>query len=287
MAYALSQIPSSVPVYYAADTNIASLLSSRWKTLARRLASMQVTRRATAALSLGQSNRSALDVLGFRQIIELPSYAIDFDAIDHSAAEAAAAPPLDGRRKLTLLVVARLVPAKNLPSFVAALAADTDLASEIRLVVAGEGPDRLALETIKGHSPQLDIELLGAVPHAKIGALFARADALLLPSRFEPWGIVVVEALGMGLPVIATPKVGAAISLAGQTPAVLLSESADPRSLLKTIRTFVERQPEFSAFARSAVEGIRSHYSRPEVARAHLQLVYGSALANLGNIPSA
>ncbi len=275
MAYALSQIPGGVPVYYAADTNIASLAASRWKTRIRRLACLQVARRAVAALSLGKSNRSALQLLGFRRVIDLPSYAVDFEALDRASAETIARDIPDDRRKLTLLIIARLVPAKNLPALAAALAADPGLASNVRLIIAGEGPDRIALETIKARYPNLDLEILGAVPHSQVGRLFAAADVFLLPSRVEPWGIVVVEALGMGVPVIATPEVGAAVSLADETHAVLLSKSADPDDLLAMIRVFKERRASISQLARLAASGIRSHYGRRAVAGAHLQLVYG------------
>ena len=275
MAYALSQLPRGVPVYYAADTNISALVASGWKTLARRLATSLVARRATAALSLGQSNRLALQALGFKQIVDVPFYAIDFEALDRASAETTVPDGPEEPRKLTLLTVARLVPAKNLPAFAAALAGDAELAGKVRLVIAGEGPDRPALEAIKSRSPSLDLELLGAVPHSRIGSLFARADAFLLPSSFEPWGIVVVEALGMGLPVIATPEVGAAVSLAIQSGAVVLAKSADPRAMLDATRAFLDRRHELAANVQVAMPGVRSLYGRRAVAKAHLQLVYG------------
>jgi glycosyltransferase involved in cell wall biosynthesis len=260
MAYALSQLPRGVPVYYAADTNIAALCASGWKAHIRRLACRQVAGRAIAALSLGMSNRLALQFLGFHKIIDLPSYAIDFEVLDHSAAERASEDITAGGHKTTLLVIARLVPEKNLPALAAVLAADPVLANSVRLVIAGEGPERATLEAIKGRSPSLDLRLLGAVPHSQIGRLLARADALLLPSRSEPWGIVVVEALGMGLPVIATPAVGAAFSLADETQAILLSESAEPQSLLKAIRNFSKRRDLLAQRARAATSTIRTRY---------------------------
>jgi glycosyltransferase involved in cell wall biosynthesis len=275
MAYALSCLPGSVPVYYVADTNIAKLAASGGKTLVRRIACLQVVTRAAAALSLGQSNRLALQLLGFQRIVDLPALAVDFEALDRAVAKVTPVDFPEPRREITLLVIARLVPEKNLPAFVGALAAEPELVSRVRLIIAGEGPDRPALESIKARSPSLDLVLLGAVPHAKIGPLFACADALLLPSRSDAWGAVVVEALGMGLPVIATPEVGAAVSLAGETQTILLSESADPRSLLDTIRIFGKRRAALSGLASMARQAIRSRYGRPEVASAHLELVYG------------
>jgi len=273
MAYALVLAPRSVPTFYAADTNIAALHPAGWKTYARRFASIQVAMRAKAALSLGGSNRQALQALGFPRIIDLPVYAVDFDALDLGAKRGSEQSEAHTGR-LNLLIIARLVPEKNLPAFVSALAADPVLRKRVRLTIAGEGPDRPALESLKRRAPDLRVDLLGAVPRANIGSLFTLADALLLPSRFEPWGIVVVESLGMGLPVIASPVVGAAASLADATQAVVLARSADPQDMLAAIQTFLSRQPEFSSCAGAAMPDIRSRYGRQAVAQAHLELVY-------------
>jgi hypothetical protein len=81
----------------------------------------------------------------------------------------------------------------------------------------------------------------------------------------------------MGVPVVASSAVGAASSLDRQTQAVVLAQSAEPRSVLAAIRTFLDRREEIAAKARVAVPGIRSRYGRQAVAKAHLELVYGHA----------
>jgi glycosyltransferase involved in cell wall biosynthesis len=48
---------------------------------------------------------------------------------------------------------------------------------------------------------------------ADLPATFARADVFVLPSRHDGWGVVINQALGAGLPVIATDAVGAALDL--------------------------------------------------------------------------
>lgn len=51
--------------------------------------------------------------------------------------------------------------------------------------------------------------LLGKLPHAQLPDLYRWADALVLPSRFDSFGLVVLEALACGLPVIVSDRVGA------------------------------------------------------------------------------
>jgi glycosyltransferase involved in cell wall biosynthesis len=272
LSAALACLPRQTPLWYAADTNIGELTQHPARTFARRLAYWPLVRRTEAALSLGASNRWALEALGFRRIVDLPVYAVDFAALDAAANASTSA---GAGHEIVLLIIARLVPVKNLPATVAALAREPDLAGVLRLVIAGEGPDRPALEEIQRRFPLLKMELLGAVPRSNTGALFLRADALLLPSLVEPWGIVIVEALGMGLPVIATPAVGAAVSLAGSSDAITLCSDNQPRSVVAGLRRFLEERSRLKAAAREGVPAIRARFGRIEVAQATLRLVCG------------
>ena len=66
---------------------------------------------------------------------------------------------------------------------------------DLPLVMAGTGSLRGAMD---------GCEVLGWVPHDRLGALYRRAAAVLMPSRWqEPFGIVGLEALTMGTPVAA------------------------------------------------------------------------------------
>jgi glycosyltransferase involved in cell wall biosynthesis len=78
------------------------------------------------------------------------------------------------------------------------------------LSVAGDGPLRAAVE-----SAGPGVTALGSVPRDRLPALYAAADALVLPSIrsatfTEPWGLVVNEAMHQGTPPIVTDAVGAA-----------------------------------------------------------------------------
>jgi glycosyltransferase involved in cell wall biosynthesis len=275
MELALSSLPSAVPAYYAADTNIIDLVASPTSLVGRRLACLPIRTRSEAALSLGLTNRWALQALGFKQILEIPQYAVDFAALDAAAARVEPNESRGASRKIILLIVARLVPVKSLPGFIGYFAQQQDLVEDIRIVVAGDGPDRPALEEAKRRFPNLELDLLGAVPRHRIGEYLSRADALVLPSSREPWGIVVVEALGMGVPVIATPTVGAAVSLAGSTQAVLLSDTPAPESVVAAIRKFGACRATITAAALACRQQVRARYDRIEVATRTIKLVDG------------
>jgi len=71
------------------------------------------------------------------------------------------------------------------------------------LIVAGAGPLRPVVTGIEG------IECRDFVQPAELASLYAEASCLVLPSRFEPWGVVVHEAAAAGLAIICSKACGA------------------------------------------------------------------------------
>ena len=60
------------------------------------------------------------------------------------------------------------------------------------------------------------ITLEGWKPYKDLPALYANATCFVLPSSFEPWGLVVNEAMAAGLPVIVSEEVGCQPDLVGK-----------------------------------------------------------------------
>jgi glycosyltransferase involved in cell wall biosynthesis len=101
---------------------------------------------------------------------------------------------------------------------------EPDYAAEVRAVVArAEVGDR--------------VRWLGSLPAAAVAEQLALADALVLPSALEGYGMVLSEALWSAVPVIAA-RVGAAEKLVGTTGAGLLYEPDDPGGLGATLGAF-------------------------------------------------
>jgi glycosyltransferase involved in cell wall biosynthesis len=117
-------------------------------------------------------------------------------------------PPLDSQSanaRRTFLFAGRLVEAKGVRTLVEAYAAYRDaVADPWPLVVAGRG----ALEPLLRGRP--GIKLRGFIGAADLAGEMGRASFLLLPSTFEPWGLVVHEAAAAGVGCICTTSVGAA-----------------------------------------------------------------------------
>jgi len=78
-----------------------------------------------------------------------------------------------------------------------------------RLLLAGSGTAAAMLaETARTHRVRRSVTFLGYVPDGELTALLAAVDAVVLPSRYEPFGIVALEAAAAGAPLVASTAGG-------------------------------------------------------------------------------
>ncbi len=105
--------------------------------------------------------------------------------------------PFDSRKPV-VLYTGRISKEKGVMELPAIVGMARDVFPEIQVVIAGTGP---AEEELKMLMP--DAFFLGWVARDSLPALFRSADLLLLPSRFDTFSCVVLEALSCGLPVVA------------------------------------------------------------------------------------
>jgi glycogen(starch) synthase len=78
-----------------------------------------------------------------------------------------------------------------------------------RLVVAGTGTAAdLLVAAARRHRVLRSVRFAGHLPDAELAALLAAADAVVLPSLYEPFGIVALEAAAAGAPLVASTAGG-------------------------------------------------------------------------------
>ena len=104
-----------------------------------------------------------------------------------------------------LLLIGRLRLRKGVEVLLAALARLLEKAPEARLLVAGDGEHRRALErTAARLGVEEAVTFLGRCDAARVRALLAGAGALAVPSIYEGMPLVVLEAMEAGVPVVAS-----------------------------------------------------------------------------------
>jgi len=134
------------------------------------------------------------------------------------------------------------------------------------LLMAGDGPLRGELEAEIRRSAIQGVHITGFLNQTEIPMAYAAADLLVLPSRAEPWGLVVNEAMNFSLPIVVSDRVGCGPDLvtSGVNGEVFEHNSAD------ALETALERcvsQPErLMELGRVSLERIRE-WGLPETVR--------------------
>jgi glycosyltransferase involved in cell wall biosynthesis len=133
-----------------------------------------------------------------------------YNTIDNKQFQPKEAKRFDNRK---IICVARLVPIKNLANLLRAWKSVEDLNTGNELIILGDGN---LLDELKGLTSKFGlhyVRFLGAQPNSSIPQYLMDADAFVLPSWSESWGLVVNEAMASGLPVLLSDKVNAADTL--------------------------------------------------------------------------
>ena len=161
----------------------------------------------------------------------------------------------------------RMVKKKGLEDLCAALALLKSRGIPVKAQIGGDGPERPALErTIRTLNLSDDVELKGWIdgPEAK-DAFLQQIDIFCVPSRDEPFGIVLLEAWAAGKPVVTTnalgPKAIADVSNA------LIVESSNPGALAQSIETLLLQRETAYTLAVNGYNKVIADYAPSVLAR--------------------
>jgi glycosyltransferase involved in cell wall biosynthesis len=147
--------------------------------------------------------RRAREDLGCQTPIEVVHYGLAPPSFDRKSRKELGIP----ESGVVLVSIGRLIKRKALDDLLRALARLGEPA--IRLLIIGEGPERVSLEELSrslGVSEQ--VSFLGAIWGERKFQYLAAADVFVLPSLHEGFGLVFLEAMYCGLPVVASDTGG-------------------------------------------------------------------------------
>lgn len=110
--------------------------------------------------------------------------------------------------------VGRLVAHKNVDVAIRSLALLRDEGIAVQLDIVGRGPEKGRLcRLVASAGLEKSVHFRGYLEGASKIQTYREMDCLVLPSRYEPWGLVVNEALASGTPVVVSDSVGARFDL--------------------------------------------------------------------------
>jgi glycosyltransferase involved in cell wall biosynthesis len=131
----------------------------------------------------------------------------------------------------------RHIPEKRVPAIVPAMAALRRGAPDLRCVIFGDGPDRPVVRRLV-HDLDLDevVSVPGFVHPAEVEKALRTAACMILPSRREGYGMVVIEAASVGTPsVVVRDEDNAATELVEEGVNGFIASSASPEELAASI----------------------------------------------------
>jgi glycosyltransferase involved in cell wall biosynthesis len=130
-------------------------------------------------------------------------------------------------RPLRLAYLGRLEPYKRIDALLHAMPRVAERFPEVELVIIGRGPDRERLERIAAAAGVTErTRFTGFVSDAERDALLAATRVCVCPSRKEGWGLTVIEANALGVPVVATDAPGLRDSVRHDETGLLVPDGA-------------------------------------------------------------
>jgi glycosyltransferase involved in cell wall biosynthesis len=178
-----------------------------------------------------------------------------------------------------LAFVGRLVEKKGVRYLLDAFATLLETYPDLRLTIAGDGPLRRDLER---QSTELGIathvEFLGGVPHAALPELYRRATLAVFPfvvaadGDQEGFGLVIVEAMGCGCPVVANDLPAVRQSIEPGVTGVLAAPG-DAAALAAAIASALDNPAQRSKRASAALASVRERFDWPLIAARYRRVI--------------
>jgi phosphatidylinositol alpha-mannosyltransferase len=181
--------------------------------------------------------------------------------------------PADRRH---VLYVGRIEPRKGVDRLVRAMAPVRDRIAGIRLVIVGDGPDRPAVESL-ARELGVSVVFAGRVSDGDLPAYYQAADVVCSPALGdESFGLVLLEAMAAGRPIVATNIAGYA-ELLGPAHCARLAAADDPASLAGELCAVLEH-PELARTLGEQAAIAAQQYDWRVIAQ-RLEEIYRDAIA--------
>lgn len=142
-------------------------------------------------------------------------------------------------RNIKLLYVGQLIPTKNIPLLIKSFKELLKSNNNITLSVVGSGflEDTLK-EQVKKSGLEDYVRFLGKKSQAELKQIYQSHDIFILPSRFDGWGAVSVEAMANGLPVVISNRCGSASIVQNKNHGFVF-KSNSVKSLTKSLQLLI------------------------------------------------
>lgn len=199
--------------------------------------------------------------LGATGEIILTPYGIDLEKFHKTKPDAKLIKKFGLGNSLVLLTVCRLSRRKGLNYLLDAMPELLKIDKTIRLLIVGDGSEK---KTLVSQCRSLGIEdrviFVGAIPHDELNQYYNLADIFVLPSLHEGLGIVFMEAMACGLPVVTTNR-GGMVDVVEDGKTGFLIDVGDTKKLIKSLEKLIKDTKLREGFSKNAERRATSEFS--------------------------
>ena len=157
------------------------------------------------------------------------------------------------------LYVGRIVDCKNIEMMIEAFVKAFPSADDVELQIVGRGD--LLDELRERYAAHPHIKFAGPKYADELIAEYHHAHAFVLPSSFEPWGLVVNEAMAAGMPVLASSEVGARYDLVIENETGFVFAPDDIEGLSEKMKTLANDTELYKKMARNAAHKLNNEWN--------------------------
>lgn len=166
--------------------------------------------------------------------------------------------------KFRFLSVSFLNPNKNVDLTIKAFSRAFKNKENVELYIAGDGSERLKLEAlVKDLGVESKVKFLGKVSREDLPNFLNRGNAFVLPSKYETFGVVYIEALACGLPIIAT-KCGGPEDFYREDLGYMI-EAPEEEALCEAMIKMIENKDKYDSIAMSKY--VKNRFSKEVIVK--------------------
>jgi glycosyltransferase involved in cell wall biosynthesis len=196
--------------------------------------------------------------------VEVVSLGIDLDRFRRDLADPTRVAGYRGGAAPVVGAIGRLVPQKAMHVLIAATPALLEAHPALRVLIVGDGPLRADLEAQAARLGVAHAVRFAGYQEDVVSA-YAAMDVFVLPSRDEGFGLVFLEAMAVGVPVVGTRVIGSEDAVEDGVTGLLVPY-ADPAALAAAVRGILASPDLAGRLRDTAAERVRRVYSREQCA---------------------
>lgn len=229
-----------------------------------RLALRALMPRADVCVAMSASLRdAAAPLLRRARRVEVIAPGIDLDRFNPGAVDRESVARLRDGATTVVGSVGRLTRQKGFDVLIDAMPELLSVHPEMRVLIVGEGRERSELEErARRHGVEHALVMPGYMADPRVA--FAALDVFVAPSRHEGFGLVFLEAMAMGVPVVGTRVTGSVDAIQDGRTGILVAPE-DPSALARAILGLLANPDRRRELTTTAARWVREHASRRRV----------------------